>query len=61
MPRNRIGWLVVTVFGVTGLGLVTTGLAPDGRFCTVPGAHSFVWTTPDAWSAPIEDLARRLE
>src|SRR3954451_13205204 len=25
-------------------------LAPDGRFRTVPGAHSFVWTTPAAWS-----------
>ncbi len=35
-------------------------LAPDGRFCAVPGAHSFVWTAPDAWSAPIERLAREL-
>jgi pimeloyl-ACP methyl ester carboxylesterase len=31
--------------------------APDGRFETVPGAHSFPWTAPDAWSAPIERLA----
>ena len=35
-------------------------LAPDGHFCAVPGAHSFVWTAPGAWSAPIEELARRL-
>jgi pimeloyl-ACP methyl ester carboxylesterase len=35
-------------------------LAPDGRFHTVPGAHSFVWTTPGAWSTPIERLARDL-
>jgi pimeloyl-ACP methyl ester carboxylesterase len=35
-------------------------LAPDGRFCAVPGAHSFVWTTPGAWSGPIERLAREL-
>ena len=35
-------------------------LAPDGRFCAVPGAHSFVWTTPGAWSSPIERLAREL-
>ncbi len=35
-------------------------LAPDGRFVPVPGAHSFVWTAPGAWSAPIEDLARRV-
>lgn len=32
--------------------------APDGRFETVPGAHSFVWTAPSAWSEPIERLAR---
>jgi pimeloyl-ACP methyl ester carboxylesterase len=36
------------------------GLAPDGRFCAVPGAHSFVWTTPEAWSGPIEQLALEL-
>src|SRR3954451_20424348 len=32
-------------------------LAPAGRFATVPGAHSFVWTAPSAWSEPIEQLA----
>ncbi|TFV62282.1 alpha/beta hydrolase [Geodermatophilus sp. DF01-2] len=37
-----------------------SGLATDGRFCSVPGAHSFVWTAPSAWSAPVEGLARRL-
>jgi pimeloyl-ACP methyl ester carboxylesterase len=31
--------------------------APDGRFETLPGAHSFPWTAPDAWSGPIERLA----
>ncbi|MGY1719034.1 alpha/beta fold hydrolase [Blastococcus sp. SYSU DS0552] len=31
--------------------------ARDGRFRSVPGAHSFVWTAPDAWSAPIAELA----
>jgi pimeloyl-ACP methyl ester carboxylesterase len=35
-------------------------LAPDGRFVAVPGAHSFVWTAPGAWSDPIERLAREL-
>ena len=35
-------------------------LAPDGRFRTVPGAHSFVWTAPSAWSEPIEQLAREV-
>jgi pimeloyl-ACP methyl ester carboxylesterase len=32
-------------------------LAHDGRFATVPGAHSFVWTAPGAWSEPIRELA----
>jgi pimeloyl-ACP methyl ester carboxylesterase len=35
-------------------------LAPDGRFCSVSGAHSFPWTAPHAWSEPIEQLAREL-
>nr|MDP9461634.1 alpha/beta hydrolase [Actinomycetota bacterium] len=35
-------------------------MAADGRFCTVPGAHSFVWTAPGAWSGPIERLAREV-
>jgi pimeloyl-ACP methyl ester carboxylesterase len=34
--------------------------APDGRFQQLPGAHSFVWTAPDAWSTPIERLAREV-
>ena len=34
--------------------------APDGRFAAVPGAHSFVYATPDAWSAPIQQLAHGL-
>ncbi len=35
-------------------------LAPDGRFRAVPGAHSFPWTSPGAWSEPIERLAREV-
>ena len=31
--------------------------APDGRFATLPGAHSFPYTSPDAWSEPIRQLA----
>jgi pimeloyl-ACP methyl ester carboxylesterase len=31
--------------------------APDGRFTTVLGAHSFPYTAPDAWSRPIRRLA----
>jgi len=33
------------------------GAAPDGRFESVPGPHSFPWTRPQAWSAPIRRLA----
>ena len=34
--------------------------APDGRFCTVPGAHSFPWTAPRAWSEPVRRLAEEV-
>jgi pimeloyl-ACP methyl ester carboxylesterase len=30
--------------------------APDGRFATLPGAHSFPYSEPDAWSEPIRRL-----
>jgi hypothetical protein len=33
---------------------------PPTAFATVPGAHSFPWTAPDAWSQPIERLAREV-
>jgi pimeloyl-ACP methyl ester carboxylesterase len=32
-------------------------LAPEGRFEAVPGPHTFVWSHPAAWSAPIHELA----
>jgi pimeloyl-ACP methyl ester carboxylesterase len=32
-------------------------LAPDGRFASMPGPHSFPWTHPSAWSGPIRRLA----
>lgn len=32
-------------------------LAPDGRFAAMPGPHTFVWSHPAAWSAPVRDLA----
>lgn len=32
-------------------------LAPDGRFAAMPGPHTFVWSHPDAWCAPIRELA----
>jgi pimeloyl-ACP methyl ester carboxylesterase len=37
------------------------GLATDGWFCTMPGAHSFPFTFPTAWSDPIRRLAEELE
>jgi pimeloyl-ACP methyl ester carboxylesterase len=32
-------------------------LVPDGRYIEVPGAHTFPWLVPDAWSAPVRELA----
>lgn len=32
-------------------------LAPDGRFQAMPGPHTFVWSHPAAWCAPVHELA----
>ncbi|MFI0450239.1 alpha/beta fold hydrolase [Actinomadura sp. 6N118] len=37
------------------------GLAPRGRLVEVPGAHTFVWPYPDAWSAPIREFVLESE
>ncbi|WP_245177284.1 alpha/beta hydrolase [Geodermatophilus sp. DF01_2] len=34
--------------------------ARDGRFASMPGAHTFPWADPHAWSGPIRDLAGEL-
>jgi pimeloyl-ACP methyl ester carboxylesterase len=34
--------------------------APDGRFATLPGAHSFPYASPDAWSEPMRQLAEEV-
>jgi pimeloyl-ACP methyl ester carboxylesterase len=34
--------------------------AAEGSFVSMPGAHTFPWADPHAWSAPIRDLAGRL-
>jgi pimeloyl-ACP methyl ester carboxylesterase len=34
--------------------------AKDGDWTRVPGAHAFVWTSPDAWSDPVRLLAERV-
>jgi pimeloyl-ACP methyl ester carboxylesterase len=36
------------------------GAAPDGRFESMPGPHSFPWTHPQAWSEPIRRLAEEV-
>ncbi|MDQ4051176.1 MAG: alpha/beta hydrolase, partial [Actinomycetota bacterium] len=36
------------------------GVAKDGEWSTMPGAHTFVWMYPDAWSAPLRRLAQRV-
>ncbi|MFD0851422.1 alpha/beta fold hydrolase, partial [Actinomadura adrarensis] len=30
--------------------------APRGHLAEVPGAHTFVWPHPEAWSIPIRDF-----
>lgn len=35
-------------------------LAPHSRLVLVPGAHTFVWSHPDAWCAPVRDFATGL-
>lgn len=35
-------------------------LAGDGRFCLMPGAHSFPFAAPAAWSDPIRRLAAEI-
>jgi pimeloyl-ACP methyl ester carboxylesterase len=32
-------------------------LASDGRYVEVPGAHTFPWRDPHAWSGPVRELA----
>jgi pimeloyl-ACP methyl ester carboxylesterase len=34
--------------------------APEGRFASMPGPHSFPWTHPQAWSEPIRRLAEQV-
>jgi pimeloyl-ACP methyl ester carboxylesterase len=35
-------------------------VASDAEWCNVPGAHTFVWMHPEAWSAPLRRLAERV-
>ena len=32
----------------------------DGRYVELPGAHTFPWRDPNAWSQPIRDFAGRV-
>src|SRR5207237_100662 len=68
---ERVGQPVLVLYGDTDR-LCTEAWArelstrsPDGRFETLPGAHSFVWTSPAAWSEqggqPDGDPGRRGE
>jgi pimeloyl-ACP methyl ester carboxylesterase len=35
-------------------------LPPDGRCIELPGAHTFPWRDPHAWSQPVHDFATKL-
>ena len=34
-----------------------TAIAPGGRYVELPGAHTFPWLDPHAWSGPVRDFA----
>jgi pimeloyl-ACP methyl ester carboxylesterase len=33
-------------------------IVPDGRYAELPGAHTFPWRDPQAWSEPVRELAQ---
>jgi pimeloyl-ACP methyl ester carboxylesterase len=35
-------------------------LSSAGEYVEVPGAHTFMWRDPDAWSPPVRRFAERL-
>lgn len=45
--------------GTTRWARHLAGLVPDGRCVEVPGAHTFPWLDPEAWSPPVRELAQR--
>jgi pimeloyl-ACP methyl ester carboxylesterase len=37
-----------------------TAIVPGGEYVELPGAHTFVWLDPHAWSQPVRDFATAL-
>jgi hypothetical protein len=37
-----------------------TAIVPDGEYVELPGAHTFPWLDPRAWSQPVRDFATAL-
>ena len=37
-----------------------TTIVPDGRYVELPGAHTFPWRDPYAWSGPVREFAAAL-
>lgn len=64
VARLRVPLLVIRGredrIGTAGWARRLAELAPDGSCVEVPGAHSFAWLDPDAWSAPVRRLAERV-
>ncbi|MGP3975735.1 alpha/beta fold hydrolase [Streptomyces sp. 8N114] len=48
------------VIGTRRWALRLAALPPDGRFADVPGAHTFPWLDPEAWSEPVRHLAEEV-
>ncbi|NYI03784.1 alpha/beta fold hydrolase [Allostreptomyces psammosilenae] len=64
VARLRVPVLVIhgrdDVIGTARWARRLAGLAPDGECVEVPGAHTFPWLDPEAWSEPVRRLSVRV-
>jgi pimeloyl-ACP methyl ester carboxylesterase len=64
VPRLQVPVLVLhgeqDLVGSEGWARELSARARDGRFASMPGAHSFPWADPSAWSGPIRRLAEEV-
>ncbi|GAA4934471.1 alpha/beta fold hydrolase [Streptomyces coeruleoprunus] len=64
VARLRVPLLVIhgrdDLIGTTRWARHLSGLVADGTCVEVPGAHTFPWLDPEAWSEPVRQLAVRV-
>jgi pimeloyl-ACP methyl ester carboxylesterase len=64
-PVSRLGVPLLVIRGVDdrlstpGWGRQLAGLVPDGEYLEMPGAHTFPWRDPHAWSQPLRRFAEK--